>query len=79
MSVFEDHCFHCNVSVPPGTRRCIHCGGRVGHLDDPEPLVAPSAVEEAEESGRSGMLRVGLGAMWFLLAIVGSVMRVCSE
>jgi hypothetical protein len=26
---YEAYCPHCRVSHPPGTRRCIHCGGAV--------------------------------------------------
>lgn len=28
MSVYEIWCPSCDVSFPPGTKRCIHCGGR---------------------------------------------------
>jgi hypothetical protein len=27
---FEVRCPSCDVSFPTGTRRCLHCGGRVG-------------------------------------------------
>ena len=30
VSAFEVRCPSCDVSFPPSTRRCMHCGGRTG-------------------------------------------------
>jgi hypothetical protein len=30
MPEYEIRCFDCNVVYPPGTRRCLYCGGRPG-------------------------------------------------
>lgn len=62
---YEAYCASCRVSHPPGTRRCVHCGGAVmrerpedaGHLREPaktiEELVvateAPGAVLGPED------------------------------
>lgn len=29
MSLYEVWCGHCDVSFPVGTKKCMHCGGRV--------------------------------------------------
>ena len=29
-SAYEIRCGNCQVSFPPGTKKCIHCGGRLG-------------------------------------------------
>lgn len=28
--LYEVRCNPCEVSFPPGTKRCLHCGGRIG-------------------------------------------------
>ena len=30
LSVYEVRCHSCDVSYPPGTKKCVHCGGRTG-------------------------------------------------
>jgi hypothetical protein len=48
---YEVRCPRCNVSFPPGTKRCMHCGGRTGpglvagstsQSDGPEFVLRPS-------------------------------------
>ena len=48
-SPYEVRCPRCDVSFPPETRKCIHCGGATGKSS------APAAVAEwiAQESGDS--------------------------
>ena len=31
-NVYEIRCAHCDVSFPPETRVCLHCGNRIGGL-----------------------------------------------
>lgn len=48
---FEVRCFACDVSFPPGTRRCMYCGNRPGA----QPLVTPSIhPEPLEDYGTFG-------------------------
>lgn len=46
----EVRCHRCDVSFPVGTKRCIHCGERIGRplFGGPAPGHAPEG-EEAED------------------------------
>ncbi len=59
---YEAYCPHCDVSHPPGTRRCVHCGNEVMKHRPPTeakwrrtapaeelPGVQPGEAEEAEQ------------------------------
>lgn len=37
MAVYEWWCPRCRVTHPPGTRACVHCGGRVQPSRDAAP------------------------------------------
>jgi hypothetical protein len=65
LTVYEVRCHSCNVSFPPGTKRCIHCGERIGRPrllpgrgdempefagGDPFPEAREAAAREAEEA-----------------------------
>jgi len=92
---FEVRCQHCNVSFPVGTKRCIHCGEKIGR-----PLFAPITSEDgtpifrpadgladaeaddgdAEVAPRGGrFLRTGFTVFWLLLAVLSAAVRACQE
>ncbi len=35
--LYEVRCDNCTVSFPPGTKKCLHCGGRIGSRRRPAP------------------------------------------
>ena len=87
----EGWCPHCHVSHPPGTKTCLHCGGRVvarpvevygapprTTLPSPFEARSPEAAEDQAEGGRAaGPLRIGMAALWIVMAIVAALMRAC--
>lgn len=88
---YESYCWKCRVTHPPGTRRCIHCGGPVsderpgaGTRILREGMRAEAAaqetdVDDAEERPEAPRgLRLGMTAVWILLAIAASLYRACS-
>jgi len=90
---FEVYCPHCRVTFPVGTRRCLHCNGRVGPRTSgaelPEAL--PAALQhlagledvelEQEEapSAIGGMRRIGSVLLWVVIALGAAISRFCSE
>jgi hypothetical protein len=95
----EAWCPSCAVSHPPGTKRCLHCGGAVMPLRPvvgmrsatttapPGPIemaTAPAtaeaaAGEAAERATAARPMRIGIATIWIVLALVGSLLRACSE
>ena len=51
MALFEVRCHRCNVSFPPGTKVCLHCGGRTGESAAPVLLSQLLVSSGAEEAG----------------------------
>ena len=85
MTAYEVRCYNCNVSFPPGTKRCMHCGGRTGQKPVPGPIPGmepphPLELEDMEDENplRRGPARLLMGAVWVLLALVASLYRVCT-
>ena len=102
MTQFYPHeawCPRCHVSHPPGTRRCLHCGGGVmpvrpvegmrsatpaaprGPIEIPVPpdIVTEDEGEPAEAGRVARPLRMGIAALWVVLAVVGALLRACAE
>ena len=50
MALFEVRCHRCNVSFPPGTKVCLHCGGRTGEPAAPVLLSALGALTRADDA-----------------------------
>ena len=48
MALFEVRCHSCNVSFPPGTKVCLHCGGRTGEPAVPVLLSEIRALSQAD-------------------------------
>jgi len=82
---FEVYCDQCNVSAPVGTRRCLHCGGRMsgtrgsGRTELTKQLEAelPHTEEQGEELATSIGSAAPKIALWFALLIGGFLYRMC--
>jgi len=50
MAQFEVRCLQCDVSFPVGTKRCMHCGNKIGRTPRSSPELAemPFPVAEVE-------------------------------
>ncbi len=85
MTQHEVRCLQCDVSFPVGTKRCLHCGGRVGARKEPPPARGRILfdVEEAEEADESPVprpiIRKTVASIWLLLALAASLYRVCAS
>jgi hypothetical protein len=79
LDLYEVRCLGCNVSFPPGTRRCLHCGERIGRPAPVETgLPVPLQAGEAEEEMAGGSAaRTALWAVTALIAMAGSLFRTC--
>jgi hypothetical protein len=85
---YEIYCYQCNVTAPVGTRRCVHCGGRLSSGDGPRRAALTDLLEaeftEADAEGDGEELTTSVGsaapkiAMWILLLIGGSLYRFCN-
>lgn len=80
-AVYEVRCLGCDTSFPPGTRRCIHCGERIGRrppldVDLPVPFEGEAGEVEEEMQGGSAA-RAGLWAVTAIIAMAGSLFRMC--
>ncbi len=91
MSEFEVHCPRCRVSFPLGTRTCLHCGGRTRKATSPPqmletavstaeeaPLPPVEGAEEREESAGQSPFRMVTGLIWLVLAVAGTMYRLCA-
>ena len=78
--LYEVRCASCNVSFPPGTRRCIHCGGRIGRqlrVEAGLPLPVEEGEEPEEEMPGGSAARAGIWAVTAIIAMAGSLFRMC--
>ena len=83
---YEVYCYQCNVTAPVGTRRCIHCGGRLSGARDSQRAaftdLLAGASSEANEGGEELDGSIGSNApkvaMWILLAVGGVFFRLCN-
>ncbi len=83
-SPYEVRCPGCETSFPVGTKRCLHCGSRIGGVrfrpaggpDAALELEPETEIEEAPEATGS-VIRVGLWGLSLGLALLGSLFRVC--
>jgi hypothetical protein len=89
----ESWCPHCRVTHPPGTRRCLHCGGGVlPHRPEAgareaariQPFDRAGGPEPEDEDAAqlpraARPLRIGVASLWLLLALAGAILRTCAE
>ena len=67
---FEVYCHHCQASFAVGTKRCLHCGRRLGARGGASPegvMVEPQDLVEGAEPALGR--RLGGMSLWVLLAI----------
>jgi len=84
-TAYEVLCHRCNVTFPVGSKRCIHCGGRLGRsygmarpsLGRSVPLEEAEALEDEEAPKRSSFLPAAL--LWALLFAGMSIYRACAS
>jgi hypothetical protein len=82
----EVRCHQCNVSAPLGTRRCIHCGGRLSGKQGLQRAILTGLLEaengEEDEAGEESATSIGSAApkvaLWILLLIGGFLYRFCN-
>lgn len=88
-TAYEVLCHHCNVTFPVGSKRCIHCGGRLGRRSEGRRLSLDMATpsqqaasfqgaetDEEEPQKRSNFMPAAL--LWALLFAGMSIHRACS-
>jgi len=82
---YEIYCYQCHVTAPVGTRRCVHCGGRLSKQQRQlDPVMGMPFEESVEEDEAPVDLQRRLGnnlpmaAVWILLVIGGSIYRLCN-
>ena len=71
---YEVRCENCRTTFPPETKRCIHCGGRLG-------LGAGPAATEGEASDELPFQR-GRSIVWVATAVIAlllSMLRNCQS
>jgi hypothetical protein len=87
-SPYEVRCERCRVTFPVGTRRCVHCGGRIGgrplqllpaEFGDPSREHEDGDGPEEDEAlpVRSRLLSP-FTLLWLLAAVVASVYQHCA-
>ena len=79
---FEVYCPRCRVTFPTGTKRCIHCGGRIGRERfqpalNPPPPASEDVLVEQEPARRSGLSPFTL--VWVALLLAGYLYRACAS
>ena len=83
---YEVYCYQCNVTAPIGTRRCVHCGGRLSGAQEPRRATLTDLLEGritgADEEGEEPTASIGSAApkiaLWILLLIGGFLYRYCN-
>ncbi len=83
---YEVYCYQCNVTAPTGTRRCVHCGGRLSGARASQRAILKDLFEaensEADEGGEELAESIGSAApkiaLWILLLIGGFLYRFCN-
>lgn len=77
---FEVYCDHCKVTFAAGTKKCIHCGQRLGSPGMPTPGSAAAARELDPEGGMDAanpLRRAGGVSLWVLVAVMAALARMC--
>lgn len=78
---FEVYCHHCQTSFAAGTRTCIHCGNRIGKMHRvPAGEVVPDVIHPAEEEEGAELSlgrRMGGLAVWVVIAVGATLLRLC--
>ena len=83
-NAYEVYCYPCQVTAPVGSRRCLHCGGRLSKQRTQPAVMTTKPLEESikendvpdELQQRSGT-NLPMTAVWILLLVGGSLYRLC--
>ena len=71
-ALYEVRCHQCDCSFAPGTKRCIHCGERIGRPIRIQGLeLGDQEATEEVEMGSPTFLR---GALWAVTAVIAMIM-----
>jgi hypothetical protein len=76
---YEVRCHRCHCSFAPGTKQCLHCGGRLGPPLE-LPFVggpAPAAGDEGADVQVPGFARIALWAVSAAVALGLSALQTC--
>lgn len=80
---YQVSCPNCKVTFALGTKRCLHCGERLGGKRRATRIELPGAEEdiviEAEEPGRRGLRISPVTLLWIVLLIGAGVQRACES
>ncbi len=77
---FEVYCYSCQSSFAAGTRRCVHCGGRLGR-ERTAPAVARPSIQDQEilqEELPTRKRFSPMTALWLVLALGAAAYRACT-
>jgi hypothetical protein len=83
-TVYEIHCARCRVTFPVGTRRCLHCGGRLTRDQTPQQLVFPPGLDipgelpDEEASKRSSRISP-ISVLWIVAVLGVAIQRACAS
>jgi hypothetical protein len=75
---YEVYCYDCRVTFAAGTRRCVHCGGRVGSRAAGPVLAGATQLPDDPTEPSIGR-RLGGMSLWLLLAVGAALSRMCAE
>lgn len=75
---YEVRCYRCQCSFAPGTKRCVHCGERIG--GPPATLEGATAPAGADDEARPEVPSLARGLLWLLsagAAVLLSALQTC--
>lgn len=81
---YEIHCARCRVTFPAGTKRCLHCGGRLTRDRTPQDAVLPPTFDipdelpDEEASKRSSRISP-ISVLWIVAALGVAIQRACAS
>jgi hypothetical protein len=79
---YEVRCHRCNCSFAPGTRRCVHCGDKLGSALEVPYARSAAARGPSEEEGEPQAPSLARALLWLLsigVAIGLSALQTCSR
>jgi hypothetical protein len=77
---YEVRCYRCRCSFAPGTRRCVHCGERIGGAPVPFGLEGASPPATADDDARPEAPSFARGLLWLVsagAAVLLSALQTC--
>jgi hypothetical protein len=78
---YEVRCYRCHCSFAPGTKRCVHCGERIGGAATPFGLVEGASPPAAgDDEARPEVPSLARGVLWLVsagAAVLLSALQTC--